>query len=810
VAKIFINGRAYEFSDTGRCLLDVCLSLGFDIPYFCWHPAMQSVGACRQCAVKVFKDEDDTQGKIVMSCMTQAREGLRVTTDSPDVLAFRARIIELLMLNHPHDCPICDEGGECHLQDMTVMTGWVYRRTRFPKRTHRNQNLGPLVNHEMNRCIQCYRCVRFYRDYAGGRDLDVLGWHDDVYFGRFADGQLESPFSGNLVEVCPTGVFTDKTFKQHYVRKWDLQTAPSVCVHCSLGCNTIPGEYAGLLRVIKSRFNADINGYFLCDRGRYGYEFVNATDRPRDVLRRIGLGEQSIVKPAEAIDALAELLRTTKAIGLGSPRASLEANYALRKLVGAENFYAAMASDELSLLGRVAEILRTGPAPSASLQDVRLADAALVLGEDTHATAPMLALALRLGTFNEPVAEALRQNIPRWHANAINTFIQDRRGPLFIATPTATKLDADATQAWRAKAGDIATLGFAVAHAIDASAAMPADVPDEIQQMAATIAEALLRADRPIVVAGTSCRSRAVLDAAGNVAWALRAKGRPAKLCFAVPDCNSLALPLLGAGDIADACQAVETGQAQTVIVLEADLQRCLSSDHAGTLMNQAKHLIVLDCLATETVRTAEWVLPSASFAEASGTLINNEGRAQRFFQVFVPGGEIRSSWRWLADIQANRDPGMKACGNLDDILAAMAEDIPALAGALSAAPLAGYRQAGMKIPRQTHRHSGRTAIRAPQQMHEPRPADDPDSPLAFSMEGYPLMPESTALIDRYWSAGWNSNQAINKFQIEVGGELRGGPAGSRLIEPDGNSLAKYAAPEVKPTSASRQEGDIS
>jgi NADH-quinone oxidoreductase subunit G len=164
---------------------------------------------------------------------------------------------------------------------MTVMTGHSYRRFRFRKRTYINQNLGPFVNHEMNRCIQCYRCVRFYRDYAGGRDLNVFSSHHHVYFGRHEDGVLENEFSGNLVEICPTGVFTDKTLMRHYTRKWDLQTAPSICVHCGLGCNTIPGERYGKLRRIHNRYNGEVNGYFLCDRGRYGYEFVNSSGRIR-------------------------------------------------------------------------------------------------------------------------------------------------------------------------------------------------------------------------------------------------------------------------------------------------------------------------------------------------------------------------------------------------------------------------------------------------------------------------------------------------------------------------------------------------
>jgi NADH-quinone oxidoreductase subunit G len=278
MVKIYIDDKEYEVKPE-KNLLETILSLGLDLPYFCWHPALGSVGACRQCAVIIYKDKDDKTGKIMMACMESVRDGMRLSLKAPEAGQFRANVIEWLMTNHPHDCPVCDEGGECHLQDMTVMTGHNYRRYRFNKRTYRNQYLGPFINHEMNRCIQCYRCVRFYRDYAGGDDLNVFSAHNHVYFGRHEDGTLENEFSGNLVEVCPTGVFTDKTLKEHYTRKWDLSNAPSICHHCSLGCNIIAGERYGSLRRVLSRYNGAVNGYFICDRGRFGYDFVNNTNR---------------------------------------------------------------------------------------------------------------------------------------------------------------------------------------------------------------------------------------------------------------------------------------------------------------------------------------------------------------------------------------------------------------------------------------------------------------------------------------------------------------------------------------------------
>ncbi|HEU4682928.1 MAG TPA: NADH-quinone oxidoreductase subunit NuoG, partial [Nitrospira sp.] len=383
MTTIVVDGASHEVKE-GQNLLSACLGAGLNLPYFCWHPAMGSVGACRQCAVKQFKDEQDCRGRLVMACMTPALEGSRISIDDPEAKAFRASVIEWLMVNHPHDCPVCDEGGECHLQDMTVMTGHAYRRYRFPKRTYRNQDLGPFIKHDMNRCIQCYRCVRFYRDYAGGRDLNVFGSHDAVYFGRERDGTLENEFSGNLVEVCPTGVFVDNTLFHHYSRKWDLQSAQSICPHCSLGCNTTPGERYGLLRRVVNRYNSQVNGYFLCDRGRFGYEYVNEEARLRRAAARPERGGPARPEgPRLVAAAAADLLRRARGVvGIGSPRASLEANVALRSLVGPDRFVLGIRERERRLLSVVLSVLRTGPVPAASIKETEESDAVLVLGED--------------------------------------------------------------------------------------------------------------------------------------------------------------------------------------------------------------------------------------------------------------------------------------------------------------------------------------------------------------------------------------------------------------------------------------------
>ncbi len=785
MTTVFIDGLPYE-ADPKQNMLQTILSLGLDLPYFCWHPAMDSVGACRQCAVKQFKDENDTRGRIVMACMTAATEGLRISIQDPEAKKVRESAIEWLMVNHPHDCPVCDEGGECHLQDMTVITGHVYRRYRFEKRTHRNQYLGPFINHEMNRCIQCYRCVRFYRDYAGGQDFNVFSAHDSVYFGRHTDGVLESEFSGNLVEMCPTGVFTDKSFRQHFIRKWDLQTAPSICVHCGLGCNTTPGERSGLLRRIRNRYNQEVNGYFLCDRGRYGYEFVNSPSRIRKPL--VKNRDQADATPTDhqgALQRLSEILeKAPSLIGIGSPRASLESNYSLRKLVGNDHFFAGVSAREAHLLDSVLQIMKDGSVPPASLHEAAMSDAVLVLGEDLNNTAPMLALTLRQSIRNQPRENAQRLKIDPFMDSSIRQVTQGQQGPLYLVNVSDTRLDDAATQIIHLAPDDIARLGFQIAHLVDTAAPAVSGLSEESGSLAAEIAEKLKEAKRPLIISGTSLGNTAVLQAAANVAQALQAVGKDVKLTYAVPESNSMGLAMLGKGDLDKALDLVKQTPDTVLIILENDLFRRADEQIVQELIHSAASVIALDTLENSTTAMADLVLPAATFAEADGTLVNNEGRAQRFYQVISPQKEVQESWRWINEMMQIRQNDLSDhWQNLDDVVKALVHENPLFEMVTQLAPTADFRIHDQKIPRQPHRFSGRTAMNANISVHEPKPPDDPDTPYAFSMEGYKGELPS-ALTPRYWAPGWNSVQSLNKFQEEVGGPLRGGDPGQHLIHP--------------------------
>jgi NADH-quinone oxidoreductase subunit G len=795
MARVWIDGVEHQ-ADAAKNLLQVCLEQGLDLPYFCWHPALGSVGACRQCAVKQFRDEKDTAGKLVMACMTPAVEGTRVSVADAEAKEFRRGITELLMVNHPHDCPVCDEGGECHLQDMTVMTGHRSRHYRFAKKTYVNQDLGPFVNHEMNRCIQCYRCVHYYRDHAGGTDLQAFAAHDHVYFGRHADGALESPFAGNLIEVCPTGVFTDKTFKQHYTRPWDLQTAPSVCVHCSLGCNTSPGERYGTLRRIRTRYHGKVNGYFLCDRGRFGYEFANDDRRVRHARARHGVSAALEDVPREAaVSRVAELVRGGRVLGIGSPRASMESNFALRALVGADRFFQGVSAGEAELAALWLSILGRGGFLLPSLREMESCDAVLVLGEDVANTAPLAELAVRQAVKRAPEAAAAKLSIPLWHADALRTAVQGRKGPLFVATAAPASLDDVATRTLRAAPDDVARLASAVARALDPAAPDVPGLPAEASALAAEIAAALRTANAPLIVTGTGAGSAAVLEGAANVACALSRAGRPARLFCVLPECDSLGLALFGAPGLEAAFQWLEKGEADTVIVLENDLSRRAPAAAVHRFLGAARHLVVLDHLMTATAERAEVVLPAAAFAEGDGTLVNNEARAQRFFQVFAPETEIFESWRWLRDVaRAAGRRELDGWERVQDVAAAAAAAVPACRDLVRATPAADLELDGVAIPRASHRFSGRTAMRAHTSVHEPKPPSDPDSSFSFSMEGYEG-PLPAAVAARFWAPGWNSIQSLNRFQEEIGGPLREGDSGVRLLEPNATARPEYFRP---------------
>jgi NADH-quinone oxidoreductase subunit G len=722
--EIFIDGEPMVARE-GANLLQACLEAKRDIPYFCWHPALGSVGACRQCAVKVFASPHDSAGRIVMACMTGVEPGMRVSIAEPEAAAARDAVVEFVLAGHPHDCPVCEVAGECHLQDMTALTGHHARRSKFPKRTHKSQDLGPFIRHEMNRCIGCYRCVRFYQDHAGAKDFGVFGTAKNIFFGRAADGALESPFAGNLVEVCPTGVFVDKPFSQNFRRKWDMRATPSICPHCAVGCNISVHERAGIFRRVVNRFNPTLNGYFLCDRGRFGVGFLESPTRLRISRDRAG----NTLSRAAVVAHLARALREPGVVGIGSPRASLESNFALRRILGAASFYAGCSPQDAALAA--AAMRAMAALPVARVADAETADAVLVLGQDPLVTAPIFGLAVRQAAQLPDATLLAARGIPAWHAAAAREAAAlEPRNALFVVGPDATGLDDAARLALRIDADQAAAFGFAVARGADEHG----------------IAGVLSQAARPVVVAGGST---AIITAGAAIVASLVAQGVNARLSVLLPSANAVGLACLAAPSAAS-CAA-----ASHVIVLENDM--------SGAPALRTATITCLDHIQTAKAGQADVAVAVASFADAEGTFVNLEGRVQSTAKA-VYGAALPAAWEILRD--AGIAAGMLPEGTWPSqaaLVREMAAAIPALSPCVAALPAV----AAEKPPGLHHRYSGRTAVRA-EDVREQKPPAHETSLYAATMEGA-VQHGAEPLV---WAPGWNSGQAVLRLQDQATPEI--------------------------------------
>ncbi|PLY01692.1 MAG: NADH dehydrogenase (quinone) subunit G, partial [Desulfuromonas sp.] len=588
-------------------VLEAAEQLGIVVPHFCYHKALGAVGACRLCAVHI--ESGQTRG-VQMSCLVEAADGMVVNTLEPTAVELRQNMIELLMINHPHDCPVCDEGGECQLQDMTIAGGHSIRNYRGKKRTYVNQDLGPFIEQEMNRCIQCYRCVRTYRDYFGGTDFGVMGSRNRVFYGRFQPGRLTSQFSGNLADVCPTGVFTDKTFR-FKSRYWDLQESDSVCPHCSLGCATIPGARYRELQRIRSGINEEVNGHFICNRGRFGYGYVNNPLRPR---RPKAGGTETIREEAlrlsrAAIERLTGDLGGDSVAWLGSSRASLEANYLLKKLSSeyGSNHLVFECHPQRDRAARVWAARRQ--MESVSQEDLRQSDFILLVGSDPLNEAPMLAAAIR---------QAVR--------NGADVAVIDSRP---VELPF--------------QASHLVTLPEKLPLVLQALAGSPVDgLTRQEKLILEGVGQRLQQAKRPILTGGAD-----LLQATGVHALLDLAEKFP-KTCrtfLHLPGPNSYGAAMLaGEGPgFESILDGILDGDIRGLVCLESDpFREYPDPARIQAALSRLEVLIVMDYVGGEAVKRADVFLPTTAPVESAGTYVNCEGRMQPFNRVMEPGEPLK------------------------------------------------------------------------------------------------------------------------------------------------------------------------
>jgi NADH-quinone oxidoreductase subunit G len=661
--KLIIDNREIEVP-VGTKVIDAAEQLGIMIPRFCYHHALGSVGACRVCAVKFV--EGPFKG-VQMSCMIDAKDGMVVSTTDEEAADFRKHIIEWLMLHHPHDCPVCDEGGHCLLQDMTVSGGHGIRRYLGEKRTYHDQYLGPLVQHEMNRCIHCYRCSRFYQEFTGYRDLGVLQIGNRTYFGRFREGTLESPFTGNLSDICPTGVYTDKP-SRFIGRRWDYERSPSLCINCSLGCHTIASaRYREVVRQ-EARYSEAVNGYFICDRGRFGFYYASDEKRPRQA--RVA-GEA--VPYSEAIRTVRKKLeQISKSSGpeavacVGSGRSTLETQAMLKRFCQIKGWKSPAYFTDHSLAQKVktaSSRLESGLA--VSLRELEEADFILVVGADPINEAPMLALEMRQ-------AQRAGGNIAVIDPRPISLPFDFRHLPAKLAHVNLcfsllirAAVDLEATK-------ELEDSALAFYEAIPALESVASPLQEQISK----VAQELRESQRPIIVCGTEVVRQTTPAVAADHALLLQATKKQVGLFYLMPTANAFGAALLSDedGSFAKTLEGIENGTVRGLILAESDpFWYFQDRQRLERALEKLDLLVVLDYVSSRSAQKAHVFLPTSTLYEAGGSFINQEGRFQtalptyhggiplaqisggnhppRVYSGEIPGGEIGAAWQALAEM---------------------------------------------------------------------------------------------------------------------------------------------------------------
>ena len=386
-----INGQEVS-TEPGRILIDVAEEMGVFVPRFCYHPGMRSVAVCRMCLVKV-----EGQNKLLPACATPVADGMKVDTVDETAVDAQRGMLEFLLINHPLDCPICDRAGECPLQDQTFRHGPGSSRYVEPKRTFEKAlEISDLVVLDRERCVLCWRCVRFSDEVAGDRFIQLVDRGPGTQILTFKDEPFDSYFSGNTIQICPVGALTSKPYR-FVSRPWDLISAPSVCAYCSVGCPMTNDARSDKLVRTQALPNENVNDFWTCDKGRFGYHYVGSEERLRTPLLRKGDNFEQ-ASWGQALDAIAARLRDGKRIGvIASGHLTTEDAWAISKLSKTvlETPHVDARIQDAGAPYELALGLSGAAGSSATLNDLESARTILWVGPDPKETLPVLYLRLR-------------------------------------------------------------------------------------------------------------------------------------------------------------------------------------------------------------------------------------------------------------------------------------------------------------------------------------------------------------------------------------------------------------------------------
>ncbi len=683
--EIQLDGQKVEIAE-GSMVMHAADKAGTYIPHFCYHKKLSIAANCRMCLVDVEKAP-----KPMPACATPVTQGMIVRTKSAKALQAQQSVMEFLLINHPLDCPICDQGGECQLQDLAVGYGASSSRYDEEKRVVFPKDVGPLVSMaEMNRCIHCTRCVRFGQEVAGVMELGMIHRGEHAEITTVVGDTIDSELSGNMIDVCPVGALTSKPFR-YSARTWELSRRKSISPHDSTGANLIIQVKSGKVMRVVPMENEDVNECWIADRDRFSYEAVNSEQRLTTPMLKQG-GAWKAVDWTTALQYVANGLAQIKAdhgaasIGaLGSAHSTVEELHLLAKLVrglGSDNIDHRVRQSDFSVDAKTARWLGTPIASLSNLQRV------LVVGSFLRKDHPLFAQRLR---------QAARKGARIHSLHAVH---DDWLIPL-KSTLTA------APSAWVQALVEVAA-AVAMAQEIAPPVALAPGV--EPSPDAKAIALSLIGGDRKAILLGNAAvQHPAAASLMALAQWIGEHTGASVGDFGAAA--NTVGAQLVGAQPAAGGLHAAQMlgGSLKACLLLNLEPDRDAANPAAAVAALQGGEMVVaLTSFKDAALDCADVLLPIAPFTETSGTFVNAEGRVQSFHGVVKPLGETRPAWKVLRvlgnmlklpgfDFETSEQVRAEALGDVAAIPARLNNHVDA-AFALSGAPTGLERIADVPI----------------------------------------------------------------------------------------------------------------
>jgi NADH-quinone oxidoreductase subunit G len=638
----------------GEMLVDAAKQGDVEIPVFCYEPKLgEPVGACRMCLVEI-----EGIPKLQTACSTPVRDGMVVYTQTDRVKEAQNAVVEFLLVNHPLDCPVCDKGGECPLQDISM--GWGPGKSRVIDAKRHFQKpipLSPLIKIDRERCILCYRCVRFSQEVAEDEQLQLLERGSSSFVGTFDDRPYIAPFHGNIIELCPVGALTSDAYRFR-ARPWDIEDAGTVCTLCPSQCNIKLTVRDEKIQRVLARDNFEVDDGWLCDKGRFGYQAIESDERITEPMVRRG-GNLEPVGWTEALEAAAEGLRQagerTAAIVGGS--SSNEEGYLtqriMRRALGSPHVTSSLTKET----DRALHVELSRPERGASVSDLDSAESILVLGTDPLHSMPIVDLRIR---------KVVRRNGTR----------------LAIATDRPTALDGGAEETARYVPGSFA--GFTAALAGEAGADGYERAPGDTGADAERVAGVLRPGSTIIVWAGEPDATLVDL-----------ARALEAKMLEVPSGANTRGLreigclPAAGPGfsetaeglNAADTCDALTDGGLDAAFLVNADPVRDAPDGPAWSeALTKASFVLAISMFEDASTKHADVVFPAESYAEKEGTFTHPDGRLQRVRPGVPNPDRARPTWEVLVELSAllGEETGIDS---VKEALAAIASEVPFYAG---------------------------------------------------------------------------------------------------------------------------------